>query len=200
MRWPILLLATALAQAAAAADGRTAMDKAMRERVVAAAAQAHGWKAADLDVRPNEELDRAGCRFYLVVNETPAHAVGNYAVLPDHRVAGVDVRGNEAAALLLRQCGGDAPADWWASVVTRFSDDIGGLLLTADGNPFAIRKVREAGATFTPPTLVRADDGARLSFFVIDVGIDTPYRVEVTLPAQGPISISSQPLNAAQPG
>lgn len=194
---PRVLAALGLTLALPYANGREPMDDATRGRIAAAAAQAYDWKAADVEVRPHEELDRGGCHFYIALDTSgPAHAVGNYAVLDDRRIAGVDVRGNAAATLLLRQCGKDAPADWWASVVARFSGEVGGLVLTADGNPFAIRKIKDAGVAFAPPALVREGDATTLSFFVMDVGIDTPYRVQAVLPAEGPLAIAAKPVSA----
>ncbi|HEY0230518.1 MAG TPA: hypothetical protein VGC55_04650 [Dokdonella sp.] len=172
------------------------MDEVTRERMVAAAARTYRWSAADVEVRPHEELDRAGCRFFIAVNtREPAHVVGNYALLPDRRLAGVNPTGNAAAAALLQACGQGAPADWWADVLVRFSDQVGGLVLTADGNPFAIRKVKDAGVEFAAPVLTR-DDATRLSFFVMDIGLGVPSRVQAVLSDDGTLDIQVTPVQA----
>lgn len=171
------------------------MSEATRERIVAAAAKDQHWDAAKVKVMPKTELDRAGCSFYTAVPEDRAvSAPGYFGLLPDGRVAGIDVRGDDAAAALLTACGREAPADWWAIVVARFSDSIGGSVLTAGGNPFGIRKVRERGATFAPPTLSRSATGDVLSFFVYDAELQVPHQVRALLSADGKLRVDSKAL------
>ena len=179
-------------------DGSHAMDDSTRDRIVAAAAREHGWKAADVDVRTNEELDKAGCSFFVAVNaRAPSHDVGNYAVLDDGRIAGVDPTGNAAAAALLKGCGKEASADWWAAVVARFSGDVGGLVLTSDGNPFAIKRIRDAGIEFKPPSLVRGAGAATLTFFTMDVNANQAFLATAVLSEAGTLSVRTQPVAAA---
>jgi hypothetical protein len=171
------------------------MSEATRDRIVAAAAKDQRWNAAKVKLVPKAELDRAGCSFYAAVPEDRAvSAPGYFGLLPDGRVAGIDVRGDDAAAALLAACGREAPADWWATVVARFSSSIGGSVLTEDGNPFGIRKVRERGATFAPPTLNRGTTGAELSFFVYDAELQVPYQVRAQLSADGKLRVDSKAL------
>ena len=171
------------------------MTEATRERIVAVAAKDQHWNAATVKLVPKAELDRAGCSFYTAVPQDRAvSAPGYFGLLPDGRVVGIDVRGDDAAAALLTACGRDAPADWWATVIARFSDSIGGSVLTADGNPFGIRKVRERGATFVPPTLNRSAAGAELSFFVYDAELQVPHQVHALLTAEGKLRVDSKAL------
>ncbi|MEP7044877.1 MAG: hypothetical protein ABI843_17575 [Dokdonella sp.] len=175
--------------------GRETMDEVTRERMAAAAARTYHWIAADVEVRPNDELDRDGCHFFMAIDTNAAsHAVGNYALLADGRLAGVDITGNAAAAALLKACGRGASADWWASVVVRFSEQVGGLVLTADGNPFAIRKIKDAGVEFVPPALERDGDATRLAFFVMDVGLNQPSHVQADLSASGTLDVAVTPV------
>jgi hypothetical protein len=191
----VLAALLGLASGLAHSDGSRAMDTSTRDRIVAAAARDHRWNAADVDVRDNAELDRGACRFFLAVNaKVPSHDVGNYAQLGDGRVAGVDVSGNDAAAAILKACGADAPADWWASVVARFSGDVGGLVLTADGNPFAIKKIRDAGVDFKPPALTRSGDAATLTFFTMDIGANRAFLATATLSASGVLTVQTKPV------
>lgn len=171
------------------------MSESTRERIVAAAAKELHWNAARVKLVPKQELDRDGCSFYAAVPEDRAvSAPGYFGLLPDGRVIGIDVRGDEAAAALLTACGKEAPADWWATVVARFSQSIGGSVLTADGNPFGIRKVRERGANFAPPSLTRNAAGAELSFFVYDAELQIPYQVHAKLSAEGQLRVDAKPL------
>ena len=173
------------------------MDTSTRDRIAAAAARDHQWKAGDVDVRANEELDKAGCSFFVAVNaRQPSHDVGNYALLGDGRIAGVDVSGNAAAAELLKACGKEASADWWAAVVARFSNQVGGLVLTADGNPFAIRKIRDAGVEFKAPSLVRGAGAATLTFFTMDIDANQAHQATATLAADGTLSVRTQPVSS----
>jgi hypothetical protein len=166
-----------------------------RGRIVAAAAKDQRWNAAKVKLMPKAELDRPGCSFYTAVPEDRAvSAPGYFGLLPDGRVAGIDVRGNDAAAALLAACGKEAPADWWATVIARFSDSIGGSVLTAAGNPFGIRKVGERGATFAPPTLSRSAKGTELSFFVYDADLQVPHQVRAALSVDGKLQVDSRAL------
>jgi hypothetical protein len=171
------------------------MTEVTRERIVAAAAKDQRWNAAKVKLMPKTELDRPGCSFYMAVPEDrAASAPGYFGLLPDGRVAGIDVRGDDAAAALLAACGKEAPAEWWATVVLRFSSSIGGSLLTAGGNPFGIRKVGERGATFAPPTLNRSGTGTELNFFVYDADLQVPHQVRALLSAEGKLRVESKAL------
>ena len=171
------------------------MSEALRDRIVTAAAKSQRWNAAQIKLIPKADLNRAGCSIYTAVPEDRApSAPGYFGLLPDGRVAGIDLLGDEAAAALLQACGSDAPADWWAAMIVRFSRSIGGLVLTADGNPFGIRRVRERGATFSPPTLKRTAAGVEIGFFVYDAELQQPYQVQARLGADGRLLIQSQAL------
>lgn len=200
------LASIAAASACAAQHGTLPMDNATRARIAAAAATSGHWQAADVKVKPNDELDRAGCRFLLAYNAKAMDAFPlNYALLPDGRIAGVDLTGNAAVTTLLRACGKEADANWWAAVTTRFSGQIGGIPLTADSFASQIQKVRDAGAEFKPPTLTRGNDAVTLEFFslgeVMPVGEFIPYHVTAVLPKDGELTVQVQRLsrNAAHP-
>lgn len=171
------------------------MSEATRDRIVAAAAKDQRWNAAQVKLVPKAELDREGCAFYAAVAEDrAAPAPGYFGLLPDGRVAGIDLRGDDAAAVLLASCGRDAPADWWATVVARFSGSIGGSVLTQEGNPYGIRRVRERGATFAPPALTRSPAGAELAFFSYDAELKQPYQVRAMLSPDGKLKVESRAL------
>lgn len=171
------------------------MSEATHGRIVAAVAKAQQWNAAKIELLPKAELDRAGCSFYTAVPQDRAISTpGYFGLLPDGRVAGMDVLGDDAAAALLTACGREAPADWWAAVIVRFSRSIGGSVLTADGNPFGIRKVRERGALFAPPVLSRGAAGTEIRFFVYDPQVQTPHQVRALLAVDGKLQIESKAL------
>jgi hypothetical protein len=171
------------------------MSEATRDRIVAAAAKDRHWNPAHVRLVPKGELDRAGCSFYAAVPQDRAvPAPGYFGLLPDGRVVGIDLRGDEAAAALLAACGPEAPADWWATVVARFSASIGGSVLTEGGNPYGIRKVRERGATFAPPTLARTAAGTELGFFTYDAELKVAHHVRALLSADGKLKVDSKPL------
>ena len=175
------------------------MDHATHTRIAAAAARSMRWQTADIVVKPDDELDRGGCTFLLAYNSNvhdtfPLH----YALLPDGRIAGVDLSGNTAATALLRACGKQADANWWARVVTQFSAEAGGTPLTADSFASLIDEVRKAGGDFKPPTLTRSAAASRLEFFslgtVMPVGGYIPYQVTAILPDQGELTVTVKNL------
>ena len=201
---PLKGIALALASMTAAStwaaqQGNPSMDNATRTRIAAAAARSAHWRTGDIVVKPNDDLDRGGCTFLLAYNGSandvpPLH----YALLPDGRIAGVDLTGNAAVTALLRACGKQADANWWAAVVTRFSGEAGGAPLTADSFASQIEEVRKAGGDFKPPVLTRSEGASRLEFFslgtAVPVGGYIPYQVTAILPDQGELTVTVKNL------
>ncbi len=165
---------------------------AIRERVVAAAGQAFGWKADDVLLQPSELQASAGGRFYRASNRAiPDAGVVHFAQGRDG--AWIDgARDPDAAAEVLRQCGRDADADWWARVVTVFEAKAAGRLVAAY-DKLSIGLIESAGGQYLAPRLSTVDGRARLEFFVIRHATQ-PYRVTAELACEGPLRLDVVPV------
>lgn len=158
--------------------------------VKTAAATEREWDPSDITVGSVSDLDRGGCAFYRASNEAqldsqPTH----YAVLPDGQVVGSVATDPSALAAVLRACGHDAPAEWWAQVITRFSGEVGGVVVDPETAPSAVRKIREAGAEYAPPTLVTDSGSTTVTFYVMHYEEGTPYRVTAVLSGDGTLRV-----------
>src|SRR5688500_9791709 len=167
------------------------------DAVKAAAAQQRGWDQGDIEVGRVEKLDRGGCRFYRASNPARTDAAPvEYAFLPDGSLVGGDREQTKArVGALLQACGSDAPADWWAQVVSRFAGT-GGLVVDENA-PSAIRRLRKAGIQDPAPSLRRDGDSTVLTYFSNDYELSRTREVTATLDAQGRLSVESKEIGGA---
>lgn len=164
---------------------------------VAQAAVAAGWNAEDVNVLPYAELDTRGCTFFHVVHKRIMDGPTlEFVVLPDGRVVGGDPAKGDggAAAGVLRACGADASAEWWAEVVTKFSGQAAGKVVKSAKNAADVSEIERRGGSFSPPSLQRDGDAARLEFFAIEYEPTRPFKVVAHLAADGRLDIVNQPL------
>jgi hypothetical protein len=176
-------------------EGRT-MTRSTEDRARAAAAQRRGWNADATRVKRADHLSREGCEVLAVLpTDRASHGAVYFAVLPDGSLAGDDVRGDAAAAAVLMACGRGAPAQWWAQIMAAFGTGVGGTLVTAEGNPSAVRKIRDLEVEFEPAVLTAgAGGGFELSFFAYDPDRAKPHRVQARLGADGSLDIQRREL------
>ena len=168
------------------------MSKEAQRAAKARVAEALGGSAADVELSAEPELDFGGCRFLRATHRArPGSHSGQFAVLPDDRMVDSFAADGASADAILRACGAQASAEWWAQVVTRFGG-VGGVLVDPQNAPSALRRIREAGETYAPPTL----DGARraITFFVIHYEENRPYKVQAQLADAGGLKITRTPL------
>lgn len=165
--------------------------------VVAAVARDHGWSQDQIEVGSVDALSVGGCEVYRVSNRArldsqPVH----YAALPDGTLVNGssqrDGDGDSGAAAVLRACGQNAPAEWWAQVVSRFAP-VGGVMVD-DHAPSAIRRIRQSGADSYQPVLQPKDGAKVLTFYSNDYERSTTYRVTATLDAGGSLRIDKAAL------
>jgi hypothetical protein len=104
-----------------------AKDKAASDsvRMREAAAKFAGVETSKIVVNPDASQDRGSCRSYyglnsLVVDQFPSR----FVVLPDHRIVGIDLVGEDGMAAILHQCGTGASAQWWAQRITQNGEQI----------------------------------------------------------------------------
>ena len=193
----IILLSTTAASTAWAAEQRNlSIDNATRTRIVTAAVAANSdWQTADVEVSPDGVLDlnRNGCIFMVAVNPHVWDGIlSRYVLLPDGRIAGVDITGNAAAATVLRLCGQDADANWWAHIIVRLSEAAGAVPVI-NGVPDAFAKLVKAGLDVKPPTLTRSEGATTVEFFAggmfLPVGYIIPLHIRATLPVHGDLTV-----------
>jgi hypothetical protein len=166
------------------------------DAVKAAVAQQLGWDQGDIEVGRVEKLDRGGCRFYRASNPARIDAGPvEYVFLPDGSLVGGD-REQANVGALLQACGSDAPADWWAQVVSRFAGT-GGLVVDENA-PSAIRRLRKAGIQDHAPSLRRDGDSTVLTYFSNDYERSRTREVTATLDAKGRLSVESKEIVGAE--
>jgi len=183
------------------------MDNAARTRIVNAAVAAASsrrskWQAADIGVNPTSipGLDRNGCIFMVAHNPHVKDGILlYYAFLPDGRIAGVDITGNAAAATVLRLCGEQADANWWADVVACLSEDATGVMPVIYGVPNVFADLVRAGLDVKPPTLARSEGATTVEFFARPLELQWPLHIKATLPDQGDLMIIVKRLRPPGP-
>jgi hypothetical protein len=168
------------------------------DAVKAAVAQQLSWDQGDIEVGRVEKLDRGGCRFYRASNPARTDAAPvEYAFLPDGSLVGGDREQAKASVgALLQACGSEAPAEWWAQVVSRFAGT-GGLVVDENA-PSAIRRLRKAGIQGHAPSLRRDGDSTVLTYFSNDYERSRTREVTATLDAQGRLSVESKEIGGTE--
>lgn len=167
-------------------------ESSLREQIVASAGKRFGWDAGDVVVQPSEALSTAQCRFFRASNrKIPDAGVVHYGLTNDGSL--IDgAQDRPATAEVLRRCGDQADADWWARVVTAFEAQASGRPVTPD-DKLSISLIDSAGGRYFAPRL--STDGGRtmVEFFVIRHATQ-PFLVKASLPAEGPLDLVVTPV------
>ena len=175
---------------ALAAEGN-AMDSKTSTTIAQKAQAEQGWEAEEVRVDEVESIRRGSCSFYEAGHKRkPLPYVANYALLSDGQVIGL--KDKDAVAKILDACGGaDAPAGWWAEVVTRFHGSLGAGVVLHDEQqePPVLRKMKAAGKSFAPPALSSEGGAKVLTYFVLEPEAYILYHVTATRGADGSIEV-----------
>lgn len=172
-------------------DPKDASDKLVKTAVAA------GWQSQDVEILPNATLNRAGCSFYTAVHKRRMDGPAiELAELPDGSVVSGAPADVAAAASLLARCGADAPADWWAEVVARFSGKAAGRVVKSREQAYDVGEIEKHGETFHAPVLEQAGDSTQLRFYSIRYEPSQPFRVSARLSSQGALTVTNEPLGA----
>ncbi len=167
----------------------TTMEDNIRRKIEEAAAKEYGWKMGEVRIDEVERLRRPSCSFYTVAHTVrPLSYQANYALLGGEQVLGAG--DGTSVAKILDSCSSGMPADWWAEIVTRFHRDLGSGIVLRDENtrPDVVRKLKEAGKAFEPPSL---DTGKMpLSYLLLNPETYTLYRIQATRGAGGAVEVS----------
>ncbi|HEX3821599.1 MAG TPA: hypothetical protein VHW45_14790 [Candidatus Sulfotelmatobacter sp.] len=164
------------------------MDEKLHQKIVQAVHAEYGWKTEEVAVDEVEDLRRPSCSFYTARSTVrPLSYLANYAVLKANELVGI---GDEnAVTKILDACSNDGSADWWAEIITRFHQDVGGGLVLGNESerPDVVRRLAQDGKTFTPPTL---DDAKRsVSFLLLDAEAYVVYSVKATRMSSGGMEV-----------
>jgi len=169
------------------------MDDKVQQKISQAASAEYGWKTEEVRVDEVERLRRPSCSFYTAGNSVrPLSYQGNYALLPGSQVVGLGH--GETVAKILDTCSSGASADWWAEIITRFHDDIGGGIVLTDDQvrPDIVRKMDKAGMKFMPPSF--SHDKQSVSFLLLDPESYILYRIEAKRTAGGDVEVTKTKL------
>ena len=176
LRW--LLFGALLSLSRLHAEGIN-MDDKLHQKIAEAVHAEYGWKVEEVEINEVERLRRSSCAFFTTASKVrPLSYQPNYAVLRGTEVIGIG--DHEAASKILDVCSEDAPADWWAEIITRFHQDVGGGVVLSDESvrPDVVRKLAKAGKSFTPPTF--DDSKSSVSFLLLDPEAYIVYSVKAT--------------------
>jgi len=169
------------------------MDDKVQQKIAEAVHAEYGWKVDEVRVDEVERLRSGACSFYTAVStKRPLSYQPNYAVLAGNQVIGLSTEG--AAAKILDACSAGASADWWAEIITRFHPDLGSGLVLSDKEtrPDIVRKLTQAGQTFTPPAF--GADKKSVSFLLLNPETYVLYRVEAKRTAAGAVEVVTTKL------
>lgn len=164
------------------------MDDKLHQKIAEAVRTEYGWKLDEVQIDEVDRLRRGSCSFYTARSTVrPLSYQPNYAVLRGSEVVGISDQA--ATAKILTACSDDAPPDWWAEVITRFHQDVGGGLVLSNESvrPDVVRKLAHAGKTFTPPTF--GDGKKSISFLLLDPEAYIVYSVKATQTLSGQIEV-----------
>lgn len=182
-------LAAALFTLCCTANTKGQPMKAIEQKIKQTAHTELDWKVDEMRVDEVPELKRGPCTFYTAAHTVrPIPTQPNYAVLAGDTVIG----STDPAAVkkILAGCGADAPASWQAEIVARFDPSLGGVVLQDETkNGGAVRKLRSAGVTFSPPKL--ADK--TLSFFMLDPEAFIVSSVKAVRQPDGSVAVEKSP-------
>ncbi len=164
------------------------VDDKVRRKIAEAAAEENSWRVDEIRIDEDEQLRRPSCSFYVARHKVrPLSYVRTLALLSDASIIGIG-DGN-AVAKVLETCSADAPAGWWAEIVTRFHKDLGGGVVLHDekSRTDVTRQLLKAGKTFTPPALDSANHS--VSYLLFDPETRVVNRIDATRNASGAIEI-----------
>lgn len=177
------------------AEEKNMLDNKIREKIIDAVHKEHGWKTNEVRVDEIDRLRHGSCSFY-----TAGHTVRplsyqlNYAVLSGDVV--VSTSDDQALTKILKACGSDAPAGWWAEVITDFHQELGSGVVLHDArqNAGAVRKVQDAKRDFVPPAFAQEGGGAHktVKYYLLDPEAFIVYWVEAIENKDGSISVSKK--------
>ena len=161
------------------------------------AAVAAGWNPGDVEILGNPDLDRSGCRFFNAVHKRKMDgATLELAVLPDGKVVGGDPgrADDHAAASILAHCGAEAPPDWWAEIIARFSKEAHGRVVKSEKNAFDVDAIEKRGGTFSPPAMERDGASTQVRFYTMRYEPTQPCKVSARLSDKGELAVTSELL------
>jgi hypothetical protein len=144
------------------------MDKNIQDKLIDAVHSDFDWKKNEIRIDEVDRLKRGPCSFY-----TAGHLVRPIAYVPNYAVIGGEQVLNAAdknVSKILDACGKDAPAGWWAEIITRFHQDLGaGIVLeNASENSAAIRKISEAKREFMAPAFGSEKGSKTISYYLLE--------------------------------
>lgn len=152
------------------------------------------WGAEELSIERYARLDQSGCRYYGLQHRDRTQGPG-YAMirLPDKDMVLASSRWAEddAAARVLSACGQNAPARWWAQILSAFSPEVPGVWVGSNGKAYVPPQHAIPEGVLDDPMLESAAGVRRLRFYSY-TGDYQLYQVTATLSAAGELRIQAE--------
>lgn len=171
------------------------MEDKVRNKLIDAVHNDFGWKKEDVRINEVERLRRGSCSFY-----TAGHLVRPIAYQPNYAVLGgeevLNASKDSNVAKMIDTCGADAPAGWWAEIITRFHPELGSgvVLQDAQQNDAAVRKIVAAGKEFAPPKLSGDAKNRTITYYLLDPESFVIYTVKAARNPDNTFSVTKQEL------
>ena len=167
------------------------MDEKIVNQIIEKAHKEQDWKTNEVRVDEVERLRHGACSFYTAGHKVrPLSYQLNYAALPGGSV--LSLSDDHAAGKILQTCGSDAPATWWAEIITRFHQDLGSGIVLEDEkqNAGAIRKIVAAKKEFQPPKLSDSPSGKTISYYLLEPESFSVYSISAVLDKDGAVTVT----------
>jgi hypothetical protein len=172
------------------------MDEKIVEKISKIVQAERGWKADEIKIVEEESLKRGSCSFYNVFSRARMLSyLPTYAVISADTIVGLS--DDQAVSKILNACGSDAPANWWAEIVKRFSRELGSGVVLSDTDQYqnVIARIRDAKKEFALPTFSDEAGGKTVSFIVLEGEAMLVYFVKATRAKDGSVTVTkSAPL------
>lgn len=191
----LLLLALFAISCNSAAVEEKKMDEKIVNLIAEDVHKEQGWKTEDVRVDEVDRLKHGSCLFYTAGHKVrPLSYQLNYAVIGGATL--VSLADNQAPGKILKACGSDAPPAWWAEIVTRFHQDLGGGVVLADANqnPGATRKIEAAKKEFATPKFEDSPAGKTVSYYLLEPESFQIFSIRATIAKDGSVKVERASL------
>lgn len=166
------------------------MDTKIQDLITQKVHAEQGWKTDEVRVDADDDLRHGSCSFYSVRHKVqPLSYVLHYALLSGDVV--ISLADDRAVSKILDACGSDAPATWWAQIITQFHQKLGaGIVLeSASQNSAAVAKITAAKREFMPPTFGSEKGSKTISYYILEPEGFIVFFIKAAKNADGSVTV-----------
>lgn len=152
-----------------------------------------GWKTDEVRVDAEDDLRHGSCSFYSVRHKVrPISYVLNYALLSGDNV--ISLADDRAVSKILDACGSDAGPGWWAEIITRFHQELGGgvVLHNAADSYLAVQKVKAAKKDFSAPAFGNEKGSKTVTYYLLEPEANAVFLIKAAKNADGSVTVTKE--------